>query len=110
MFTHLLMTVSSIYQLKRTDFSFFLGTHTGLVCVFTGVRSFAFSTELAPLTKSSNAGLSSPLPSRSISENKEKLAFKPQCTRVAQTTVLPAKSDSDALLCLQSYQGLRIDR
>ena len=25
-------------------------------------------------------------------------------------TVLPAKSDSDAVFCLQSYQGLRIDR
>ena len=24
-------------------------------------------------------------------------------------TVLPAKSDSDVMLCLQSYQGLRID-
>ena len=24
-------------------------------------------------------------------------------------TVLPAKSDSDVLFCLQSYQGLRID-
>ena len=78
--------------------------------MFTGVRSFAFSTELAPLTKSSNAGLSSPLPSRSISENKEKMPFNRSALRVAQTTVLPAKSDSDALLCLQSYQGLKIDR
>ena len=26
------------------------------------------------------------------------------------TTVLPAKSDSDIMFCLQSYQGLRIDR
>ena len=26
------------------------------------------------------------------------------------TTVLPAKSDSDFMLCLQSYQGLIIDR
>ena len=25
-------------------------------------------------------------------------------------TVLPAKSDSDIMFCLQSYQGLRIDR
>ena len=25
-------------------------------------------------------------------------------------TVLPAKSDSDVMLCLQSYQGLIIDR
>ena len=24
-------------------------------------------------------------------------------------TVLPAKSDSDVMFCLQSYQGLRID-
>ena len=29
---------------------------------------------------------------------------------VAQTTVMPAKSDCDALFCLQSYQGLIIDR
>ena len=26
------------------------------------------------------------------------------------STVLPAKSDSDAMFCLQSYQGLIIDR
>ena len=26
------------------------------------------------------------------------------------TNVLPAKSDSDIMFCLQSYQGLRIDR
>ena len=26
------------------------------------------------------------------------------------STVLPAKSDSDVMFCLQSYQGLRIDR
>ena len=25
-------------------------------------------------------------------------------------TVLPAKSESDVMFCLQSYQGLRIDR
>ena len=25
-------------------------------------------------------------------------------------TVLPAKSDNDIMFCLQSYQGLRIDR
>ena len=30
------------------------------------------------------------------------LAFSPN--------VLPAKSDSDVMFCLQSYQGLRIDR
>ena len=28
----------------------------------------------------------------------------------AETTVLPAKSDSDVMFCLQSNQGLRIDR
>ena len=32
------------------------------------------------------------------------------CTEVSTCTVLPAKSDSDAMLCLQSYQGLRIYR
>ena len=26
------------------------------------------------------------------------------------STVLPVKSDSDVMFCLQSYQGLRIDR
>ena len=26
------------------------------------------------------------------------------------TTVVPAKSDSDVIFCLQSYQGLSIDR
>ena len=29
---------------------------------------------------------------------------------VTVCTVLPAKSDSDAMLCLQSYQGFRIHR
>ena len=28
----------------------------------------------------------------------------------AIATVLPAKSDSDFMFCLQSYQGLKIDR
>ena len=28
----------------------------------------------------------------------------------SQSTVLPAKSDSDVMFCLQSYKGLRIDR
>ena len=28
----------------------------------------------------------------------------------ADTTVLPAKSDSDLRFCLQSYQGIIIDR
>ena len=27
-----------------------------------------------------------------------------------QTTVLPAKSDSNVMFCLQSYQGFMIDR
>ena len=27
-----------------------------------------------------------------------------------QTTVLPAKNDSDFMLCLQNYQGIIIDR
>ena len=29
---------------------------------------------------------------------------------ISTGTILPAKSDSDAMFCLQSYQGLRIDR
>ena len=29
---------------------------------------------------------------------------------VCTVTVLPAKSESDVTFCLQSYQGLRIDR
>ena len=29
---------------------------------------------------------------------------------LSRCTILPAKSDSDATFCLQSYQGLRIDR
>ena len=33
---------------------------------------------------------------------------KEQLIRVG--TVLPAKSDSDVMFCLQSYQGLTIDR
>ena len=30
--------------------------------------------------------------------------------RMLKLTVLPAKSDSDVMFCLQSYQGLRIER
>ena len=30
--------------------------------------------------------------------------------KIKSSTVLPAKSDSDYMFCLQSYQGLRIDR
>ena len=26
------------------------------------------------------------------------------------TTIVPSKSDSDVMICLQSYEGLRIDR
>ena len=29
---------------------------------------------------------------------------------VENSTVVPTKSDSDVMFCLQSYQGLRIDR
>ena len=32
------------------------------------------------------------------------------CKWQFDATVLPAKSDTDAMFCLQSYQGLRIDR
>ena len=30
--------------------------------------------------------------------------------RATDTIILPAKSDSDVMFCLQGYQGLRIDR
>ena len=33
-----------------------------------------------------------------------------QVKSILTTTVLPAKGDSDIMFCLQSYQGLRIDR
>ena len=32
------------------------------------------------------------------------------CSRKLHSTVLPVESDSDAMLCLQSYKGLRINR
>ena len=35
---------------------------------------------------------------------------KQQQNNVEMRTVLPAKSDSDAMFCFQSYQGLIIDR
>ena len=35
---------------------------------------------------------------------------KPYRSTTHTGTVLPAKSDSDVMFCLQSYQGLRIDR
>ena len=34
---------------------------------------------------------------------------EPHNTTVMPSTVLPAKSDSDVMFCLQSYQGLMID-
>ena len=34
----------------------------------------------------------------------------PQSTKNWKSTVLPPKSDSDAMFCLQSYHGLIIDR
>ena len=33
-----------------------------------------------------------------------------EVSRVSVSTVLPAKSDSDVMFCLKSYQGLIIDR
>ena len=30
--------------------------------------------------------------------------------KIGQSTVMPAKSDSDIIFCLQSYQGFIIDR
>ena len=35
---------------------------------------------------------------------------EPYTVTVTKLTVLPAKSDSDVMFCLQSYQGLAIDR
>ena len=32
------------------------------------------------------------------------------CVKLSSSTALPAKSDSDVMFCLQSYQGLLIDR
>ena len=34
----------------------------------------------------------------------------PQDSAKLKATVVPAKSDSDVMFCLQSYQGRRIDR
>ena len=36
--------------------------------------------------------------------------LKPTQMENEEITVLPAKSDNDVMFCLQSYQGLRIDR
>ena len=33
-----------------------------------------------------------------------------KCVNVLEFTVLPAKSDSDVMFCVQSYHGLIIDR
>ena len=33
-----------------------------------------------------------------------------QTKGVSTATVVPAKNESDVMFCLQSYQGLRIDR
>ena len=32
------------------------------------------------------------------------------CSIMSTATVLPAKSEGEVMFCLQSYQGLRIDR
>ena len=40
---------------------------------------------------------------------KAKTETNKQCVKIISTTVLPAKSDSDFMFCLQSYQGLIID-
>ena len=40
----------------------------------------------------------------------EKLSSMQRIPINVLATVLPAKSDSDVMLCLQSYQGLMIDR
>ena len=37
-------------------------------------------------------------------------AFHLCLPKFAVCTILPAKSDSDVMFCLQCYQGLRIDR
>ena len=42
--------------------------------------------------------------------NKFLLAVLQVMYPISWTTVLPAKSDSDVMFCLQSYQRLRIDR
>ena len=36
--------------------------------------------------------------------------YRETLTESTRPTVLPAKSDSDVMFCLQSYQGLIIDR
>ena len=36
--------------------------------------------------------------------------LRPGSCATTYTSVLPAKSDSDVMFCLQSYQGLIIDR
>ena len=38
------------------------------------------------------------------------LFFSQVKINIERTTVLPAKSDSDVMFCLQSYQGLKINR
>ena len=38
------------------------------------------------------------------------LTYTDRLFKNATLIVLPAKSDSDVMFCLQSYQGLRIDR
>ena len=42
---------------------------------------------------------------KSVSEDSNQVRFKPNCLATA-ITVLPAKSDSDIMFCLQSYHEL----
>ena len=46
---------------------------------------------------------------KSVIEVCNQVRLKPNCLATA-ITVLPAKSDSDIIFCLQWYQGLIIDR
>ena len=45
-----------------------------------------------------------------IHEGKGEVISKAYIQVISKATVLPAKSDSDAMFCLQSYQGQRINR
>ena len=47
---------------------------------------------------------------RSLTRNTDIVFIWPRLIPIVRSTVLPAKSDSDIMFCLQSYQGLKIDR
>ena len=80
------------------------GAHTILIWTY-GLNTCTLSLdgEPAPLDRSALKGVNR------VNELGKRITY-PNSYSIEGTTVLPAKSDSDDMFCLQSDQGLLIDR